>query len=83
MYDRGYGKQPKEKVLVLAGSLGHGHLQAAHAIREAARTWCPQEAEVHVVDYLEQVSPHLHTVGSYCFVQWLKMFPNMYAFCSR
>ncbi|GAC41998.1 MGDG synthase family glycosyltransferase [Paenibacillus popilliae] len=78
MYDRGYGKQPKEKVLVLAGSLGHGHLQAAHAIREAARTWCPQEAEVHVVDYLEQVSPHLHTVGSYCFVQWLKMFPNMY-----
>ncbi|UHA76005.1 UDP-N-acetylglucosamine 2-epimerase [Paenibacillus sp. 481] len=70
----------KAKVLVLTGSIGHGHLQTANAIREIAEKWFPHEADVHVVDYMEQVSPYLHEVSSYCFVQWVKLFPSMYGY---
>ncbi|EPY09712.1 MULTISPECIES: MGDG synthase family glycosyltransferase [Paenibacillus] len=70
----------RAKVLVLSGSIGHGHMQTAQAIKETAERWYGTEADVHVVDYMEQVSPHLHSVGTYCFVQWVKLFPSMYGY---
>lgn len=66
------------KVLVLTGSLGHGHMQTANAIKETIQQRYGNHAEVQIVDYLELTSPHLHSVGSYCYVQWVKHFPSMY-----
>ncbi|MGZ9585737.1 MGDG synthase family glycosyltransferase [Paenibacillus marinisediminis] len=71
-------KTHRTKVLVLTGSLGHGHVQAASAIEELMRKRYGNHIEVQIVNYLEQMAPHLHMVGSYCFVQWLKHFPGMY-----
>ncbi len=67
-------------ILVLTGSLGHGHIQTANAIRDIVAQRFGEDVNVHVVDYLEQMAPHLHGVGSYCFVQWLKHFPSMYGY---
>ncbi|MFW5433470.1 MGDG synthase family glycosyltransferase [Paenibacillus apiarius] len=72
--------QRKAQVLVLTGAIGHGHVQTANAIRESAAAWFQEEVDVRVVDYMEQMAPHLHGVGSYCFIQWLKLFPNMYGY---
>lgn len=66
------------KVLVLTGSLGHGHIQTANAIKETIQQRYGRRADVQIVDYLELTSPHLHNVGSYCYVQWVKHFPSMY-----
>ncbi|WP_195573853.1 MGDG synthase family glycosyltransferase [Paenibacillus sp. 1001270B_150601_E10] len=71
-------KQQPVKVLVLTGSIGHGHIQTANAIRDTAARRFGRQVDVQIVDYLEQVAPHLHGVGSYCFIQFLKMLPSMY-----
>lgn len=67
------------KLLVLTGSLGDGHQQAAQAIREAARHY-RSDVDVEVVDYLEWTHPYLHTVGKYCYIQWVKSMPSVYGF---
>ncbi|WP_082053467.1 MGDG synthase family glycosyltransferase [Gordoniibacillus kamchatkensis] len=71
-----------EKVLILTGSLGDGHNKAAQAIVEAARFYRPG-VEVKVVDYLEWTHPHLHSVGVYCYMQWVKNLPSVYGYLYR
>lgn len=68
----------RTKVLVLTGSIGHGHKQAANAIQETMKQRYGDQAEIIIVDYLEQSAPYLHNVGSYCFIQLLKYFPSTY-----
>jgi processive 1,2-diacylglycerol beta-glucosyltransferase len=69
----------REKILILTGSLGDGHNKAAQAILEAARFYRP-DVEVEVVDFLEWVHPYLHSVGKYCYIQWMKSFPSVYGY---
>ncbi|CAM3026353.1 glycosyltransferase [Paenibacillus sediminis] len=72
----------KEKILILSGTLGDGHNQAAQAILEAARFYRPG-AEVEIVDFLEWTHPYLHTFGKFCYLQWVKGLPSLYGYLYR
>jgi processive 1,2-diacylglycerol beta-glucosyltransferase len=72
----------REKILLLTGSLGDGHIQAANAITEAAQLYWP-EAEIVTVDFMEWVHPHLYSVGQFCYMQWIKNLPSMYGYLYR
>ncbi|RTE06445.1 MGDG synthase family glycosyltransferase [Paenibacillus whitsoniae] len=72
----------KEKILILTGSLGDGHNQAAKAIMEGMRVYRP-DVEVRIVDYLAWAHPHLHGVGTFCYMQWVKSLPAVYGFLYR
>ncbi|SDC05900.1 processive 1,2-diacylglycerol beta-glucosyltransferase [Paenibacillus sp. UNCCL117] len=69
----------KPKILLLTGSLGDGHNQAAKAILEASRMIRP-DVEVVTVDFLEWTHPYLHGVGKFCYMQWVKSLPSMYGY---
>ncbi|TDF94817.1 MGDG synthase family glycosyltransferase [Paenibacillus piri] len=69
----------KEKILILTGSLGEGHNKAAQALLEAARMYRP-DVEVKVVDFLVWTHPHLHALGKYCYLQWVKSLPSVYGY---
>jgi processive 1,2-diacylglycerol beta-glucosyltransferase len=72
----------REKILILTGALGDGHNKAAQAILEAARFYRP-DVEVEVVDFLEWTHPHLHSLGKYCYIQWMKSLPSVYGYLYR
>ncbi|MEW9702493.1 glycosyltransferase [Paenibacillus sp. SI8] len=72
----------REKILILTGALGDGHNKAAQAILEAARFYRP-DVEVKVVDFLEWTHPYLHSVGKYCYMQWVKSLPSVYGYLYR
>lgn len=72
----------REKLLILSGSLGDGHIQAAKAILEATALYKPG-VEVKVVDFMEWIHPRMHAVERYCFLQWVKHFPSSYGYLYR
>jgi processive 1,2-diacylglycerol beta-glucosyltransferase len=72
----------REKILILTGALGDGHNKAAQAILEAAQFYRP-DVEVEVVDFLEWTHPYLHSVGKYCYMQWMKSLPSVYGYLYR
>ncbi|MCD9026570.1 MGDG synthase family glycosyltransferase [Cohnella silvisoli] len=72
----------KEKILILTGTLGDGHNQAAQAILEATGFYHP-EVEAKVVDFLEWNHPYLHSVGKFCYMQWMKGLPSVYGYLYR
>lgn len=72
----------RDKLLILTGSLGDGHNKAAQAILEAARFHRP-DVDVKVVDFLEWTHPYLHSVGKYCYMQWVKSLPSVYGYLYR
>lgn len=69
----------REKLLILSGSFGDGHMQAAKAILEASALYKPG-IEVKVVDFMELVHPRMHAIERYCFLQWMKHFPSSYGY---
>jgi len=69
----------REKLLILSGSLGDGHRQAAKAILEASALYKPG-VDVKVVDFMEWIHPRMHAVERYCFLQWVKHFPSSYGY---
>ncbi|MCC3372251.1 glycosyltransferase [Cohnella sp. REN36] len=71
-----------QKILILSGSLGDGHKQAASALAEAALAGGP-DVQVEVVDYMEWTHPHLHSVGKFLYEQWMKKFPSLYGYLFR
>lgn len=68
-----------ERILILSGELGDGHKQAANALLEAADIHF-NHAEVQVIDFMELVSPNLHAVSKYLYLQGVKKFPSVYGF---
>ena len=68
-----------EKILILSGALGDGHMQAAKAILEASALYKPDVA-VKVVDVLKWIHPRMHVIERYCFMQWVKHFPSLYGY---
>lgn len=69
----------KEKILILSGSYGDGHQQAANAIREAARLRYP-DMEVVVLDFMEFVHPYINPISRYVFAQGIKKFPSLHGY---
>ncbi|RKP56154.1 glycosyltransferase [Cohnella endophytica] len=72
----------REKILILTGTLGDGHNQAAKAILEATGFYRP-EVEVKIVDFLQWTHPYLHSVGRFCYMQWVKGLPSVYGYLYR
>ncbi|QJC53499.1 glycosyltransferase [Paenibacillus albicereus] len=72
----------QHRILVLTGTLGEGHNQAARAIAEAAAGAAPG-AEVTVVDYMKWTHPKLHSVGRFCYMQGIKGMPSAYGVLYR
>jgi processive 1,2-diacylglycerol beta-glucosyltransferase len=70
------------RILVLTGSLGEGHRQAASALLEAARLFRPN-LHVEVIDFTEWSYPHLHVVAKRCYYQCIKHFPSIYGYLFR
>ncbi|REK76678.1 MGDG synthase family glycosyltransferase [Paenibacillus paeoniae] len=69
----------QEKLLVLSGSLGDGHMQAAKAIVEASEI-CKPGMSVKVIDLMEWIHPRMHVIERYCFLQGVKHLPSLYGF---
>ncbi|QDY82662.1 galactosyldiacylglycerol synthase [Paenibacillus polymyxa] len=67
----------REKLLILSGALGDGHMQAAKAILEASVLY---KQGVEVVDFMQWIHPRMHVVERYCFLQWVKHFPTSYGY---
>ncbi|WP_251563971.1 MGDG synthase family glycosyltransferase [Paenibacillus pasadenensis] len=72
----------QQRILVLTGTLGDGHNQAARAIAEAAVGAAP-DAEVQVVDYMKWTHPKLHAVGRFFYMQGIKGLPSVYGYLYR
>lgn len=69
----------RERILILSGSLGEGHMQAARAIVEASSLYKPN-VTVKVVDLMAWIHPRMHVIERYCFMQWVKHFPALYGY---
>ncbi|WP_238177919.1 MGDG synthase family glycosyltransferase [Paenibacillus contaminans] len=69
----------KHKVLILSGDLGDGHKQAARAILETSQLYRP-DVDATIVDFMEWTHPHLHSLGRFCYIQWVKNFPSVYGY---
>ncbi|XJZ28269.1 glycosyltransferase [Bacillota bacterium Lsc_1132] len=68
-----------EKILILSGRFGEGHLQAAKAIQEAAKLKYP-EVQTMVVDFMEWAHPNLFPVSHFVYMKGIKTFPQLYGF---
>jgi len=69
----------QEKILILSGTLGDGHMQAAKAIVEASEI-CKPGMSVKVIDLMEWIHPRMHVIERYCFLQGVKHLPSLYGF---
>jgi processive 1,2-diacylglycerol beta-glucosyltransferase len=68
-----------EKILILTGNFGDGHLQAANAVRKFLTNRNP-DAEVIIIDFMELAHPLIHSISRYFFIQGLKRFPSIYGY---
>ncbi|TCZ73585.1 glycosyltransferase [Paenibacillus albiflavus] len=68
-----------EKILILTGNFGDGHLQAANAVSKFLTNRNPN-AEVTIIDFMELAHPLIHSISRYFFIQSLKRFPSIYGF---
>jgi len=68
-----------EKILILTGNFGDGHLQAAKAVSKFLTNRNPN-AEVLIIDFMELAHPLIHSISRYFFIQSLKRFPSIYGF---
>ncbi|WP_259391555.1 MGDG synthase family glycosyltransferase [Paenibacillus sp. 1011MAR3C5] len=69
----------QDKILILSGTLGDGHMQAAKAIVEASEI-CKPGMSVKVIDLMEWIHPRMHVIERYCFLQGVKHLPSLYGF---
>jgi processive 1,2-diacylglycerol beta-glucosyltransferase len=69
----------REKILILTGSFGEGHQQAAKAIQEAAKIKY-QNVETSVVDFMAWAYPNLFPISHFVYIKGVKAFPQLYGF---
>ncbi|MBE3569860.1 MAG: 1,2-diacylglycerol 3-glucosyltransferase [Bacillales bacterium] len=72
-------KVTKNKILILSGTFGQGHLQAAKALKEAVQLSCPNVQPV-VFDFIAWAHPHMYPISNYIYIKGLKVFPQLYGF---
>jgi processive 1,2-diacylglycerol beta-glucosyltransferase len=68
-----------EKILILFGSYGDGHQQAAKAIYDSLTITKPNIEGV-LADFMELAHPYMHPISRYFFLQGVKKFPSAYGF---
>jgi processive 1,2-diacylglycerol beta-glucosyltransferase len=80
----GAGRPVREGLRLLTFTIGPdgGHNQAAWAVAEAIQAHNPA-SQVHVVDYLDLVSPVLSQASHYLYVQWVRHWPQGYGLVYR
>ncbi|MED3564317.1 MGDG synthase family glycosyltransferase [Bacillus xiapuensis] len=69
----------KEKILILTGNYGEGHVQVANALQEAIQIRFPTLESV-IVDFMEWVHPYSNQVSRFLFLQGVKNFPEIYGY---
>jgi processive 1,2-diacylglycerol beta-glucosyltransferase len=69
----------RQKILILCGDLGDGHIQAARAIEQAAKLHAPG-IETVIVNFSAITHPRLYHVGRFCYTQWVTKFPAVYGY---
>jgi processive 1,2-diacylglycerol beta-glucosyltransferase len=76
---RRMSKVTKNKILILSGTFGQGHLQAAKALKEAAQL-CYPNANPVVIDFISWAHPYMYPISNYLYIKGLKVFPQLYGF---
>ncbi|MEH7336189.1 glycosyltransferase [Neobacillus drentensis] len=69
----------KEKVLILTGNYGDGHIQVANAMHEAIQIRFPALEPV-IFDFMEWVHPYSNQVSRFLYLQGVKKFPQVYGY---
>ncbi|MFK7693945.1 MGDG synthase family glycosyltransferase [Paenibacillus sp. HJGM_3] len=65
--------------LILSGSYGDGHEQAARAIVQSAGELHP-DVKIDLVDYTEWTHPYLHRISRSLYLHGMKKFPSVYGY---
>ncbi|MCH6264397.1 MULTISPECIES: MGDG synthase family glycosyltransferase [Neobacillus] len=69
----------KDKILILTGNYGDGHIKVAQALHEAIAIRYP-DLEPVIVDFMEWVHPYSNQVSRFLYLQGVKKFPQLYGF---
>ncbi|PFO09631.1 1,2-diacylglycerol 3-glucosyltransferase [Bacillus sp. AFS076308] len=69
----------KEKVLILTGNYGDGHIQVAQALQDAIQIRYPALEPV-IYDFMEWVHPYSNQFSRFIYLQGVKKFPQVYGF---
>ncbi len=66
----------KKKILIVAASIGSGHMQAARAVRDEFLRKSP-DASIHIVDFMDQDSSLGHIIKE-TYLNMIDYIPNAY-----
>ncbi|MBT2656046.1 glycosyltransferase [Bacillus sp. ISL-18] len=69
----------KEKVLILTGNYGDGHIQVAQALNDAIQIRYPSLEPV-IFDFMEWVHPYSNQLSRFIYLQGVKKFPSFYGY---
>jgi len=69
----------KEKVLILTGNYGDGHIQVAQALNDAIQMRYPSLEPV-IFDFMEWVHPYSNQFSRFIYLQGVKKFPSIYGY---
>ncbi|MCM3727919.1 glycosyltransferase [Neobacillus cucumis] len=69
----------KDKVLILTGNYGDGHIQVAQALHDAIQIRYPALEPV-IFDFMEWVHPYSNQFSRFIYLQGVKKFPQVYGF---
>lgn len=72
-------KADKEKILILTGNYGDGHIQVAQALHEAIQVRFPALEPV-IFDFMEWAHPYSNHVSRSLYLQGVKKFPQLYGY---
>ena len=71
----------KKKILIVAASIGSGHIQAARALKDEFLRKSP-DANIHIVDFMDQDSSLGHIIKE-TYLNMIDYIPNAYDFLYR
>jgi processive 1,2-diacylglycerol beta-glucosyltransferase len=69
----------KEKILILTGNYGDGHIQVAQALYDAIQIRFPHMEPV-IFDFMEWVHPYVNQLSRFVYLQGVKTFPQVYGY---
>ncbi|ULT54469.1 glycosyltransferase [Neobacillus drentensis] len=69
----------KEKILILTGNYGDGHIQVAQALNDAIQIRYPSLEPV-IFDFMEWVHPYSNQFSRFIYLQGVKKFPSFYGY---
>ncbi|MGZ0043057.1 MGDG synthase family glycosyltransferase [Paenibacillus ottowii] len=72
-------KVKKEKILILTGNYGNGHIQVAQALQDAMQIRFPHMEPV-VIDVMEWVHPYVNHWSRLIYLQTIKTLPQVYGY---